>query len=188
MGPFEYLLLFAAVILGLAISDLAVSTHRLLNAAPRVRWDAAPLLAAVLAFERIVTQWWTWYGAKALAAGLTFAMFVGVLVSAALLFLMAAAALPDELNAGTIDLRAFFNLVRRRFWLLFAAQWTLMNAVVSWAEIKILHARFDFASPSYLIFPAALALAFIPNRWVQICGLCGFILLYATVFFGRTLA
>ena len=188
MGPFEYLLLFAAVILGLAISDLAISTHRLLNAGPRVRWDVAPLLAAALAFERIVTQWWTWYGAKALAAGLTFAMFVGVLVSAALLFLMAAAALPDELKAGTIDLRAYFSLVRRRFWLLFAFQWTLMNAVVSWAEIKILHAHFDFASPSYLILPAALALAFIPLKWVQIVGLCGFILLYASVFFGRTLA
>ena len=33
LGPFEHLLLFAAVILGLAVSDLAVSTHRLLNAA-----------------------------------------------------------------------------------------------------------------------------------------------------------
>ena len=63
-----------------------------------------------------------------------------------------------------------------------------MNAVVSWAEIKILHAHFDFASPSYLILPAALALAFIPSKWVQIVGLCGFILLYASVFFGRTLA
>ena len=135
-----------------------------------------------------MTQWWTWYGAKALAAGMTFAMFVAVLVSAVLLFLMAAAALPDELDVGSVDLQAYFSLVRRRFWLLFAAQWTLMNAVVSWAEIKILHARFEFASPSYLILPAAIALAFIPTRWVQICGLCGFILLYATVFFGRTLA
>ena len=188
MGPFEYLLLFAAVILGLAISDLAVSTHRLLNAASRVRWDILPILAAALAFERIVTQWWTWYGAKALAAGLTFAMFVGVLVSAALLFLMAAAALPDELEAGSIDLRAYFCLVRRRFWLLFAAQWTLMNVIVSWAEMKILHAHFDFASPSYLILPATLALAFIPSRWAQLLGLCGFIVLYAIVFFDRTLA
>ncbi len=188
MGPFEYLLLFAAVILGLAISDLAVSTHRLLNAASRIRWDVAPLLAGALAFERIVTQWWTWYGAKALAAGMTFAMFVAVLVSAALLFLMAAAALPDEVDGGSLDLRAYFGLVRRRYWLLFASQWTLMNAVISWAEIKILHARFELTSPSYLILPATLALAFIPTRWVQICGLCGFILFYSTAFFSRTLA
>lgn len=135
-----------------------------------------------------MTQWSTWYGAKALAAGLTFAMFVGVLVSAALLFLMAASALPDELEAGTIDLRAYFGLVRRRFWLLFAAQWTLMNAIVSWAQMKILHARFELVSPNYLVLPAALGLAFIPVRSAQVCGMCGFILLYATVFFGRTFA
>ena len=122
MGSFEYLLLFAAVILGLAFSNLAVSTHRLLNAAGRVRWNIASLLAAVLAFERIVTQWWTWYGVKSFAEGLTFAMFIGVLVSAALLYLMAAVAPPDELEAGTVDLRAYFGIVRRRFWPLFAAQ------------------------------------------------------------------
>ena len=44
MGAFEYLLLFAAVILGLAISDLAISLHLLLNAGKKVKWgrSAAP--------------------------------------------------------------------------------------------------------------------------------------------------
>lgn len=37
MSPFEYLLLLASVILGLAVSDLAMSTHRLLDAGRRVR-------------------------------------------------------------------------------------------------------------------------------------------------------
>jgi hypothetical protein len=96
MGTFEYLLLFAAVILGLAISDLAISLHRLLNAAGRVRWDWLSPMAAALAFVRIVTQWWTWHDAERIAGGLTFGMFLGILISATLLFLMAAVALPDE--------------------------------------------------------------------------------------------
>src|SRR5437667_5006187 len=60
MNPFEYLLLFAAIVLGLAISDLAISLHRLLNAAGRVRWGLLSPLAGIIAFLKIITQWWTW--------------------------------------------------------------------------------------------------------------------------------
>jgi len=66
MNPFEYLLLFAAIVLGLAISDLAISLHRLLNAAGRVRW-ASRTARRIIAFLKIITQWWTWYAAQSLA-------------------------------------------------------------------------------------------------------------------------
>ena len=122
MGAFEYLLLLAALVMALAISDLAISTHRLLNGGARVRWDMLPVLAAVLAFERIVVQWWTWHAADRLAAGLTFGMFLGILISALLLFLMAAVALPDDLGHGEIDLRVHYARVSRRYWILFCAQ------------------------------------------------------------------
>src|SRR5437773_12112439 len=94
MSPFEYLLLFAAIVLGLAISDLAISLHRLLNAGGRVRWGLLSSLAAILVFLKIVTQWWTWYAAQSVARALSFEMFIGVMIGAVLLFLMAAAALP----------------------------------------------------------------------------------------------
>ena len=188
MGTFEYLLLFAAVILGLAISDLAVSVHRLLNAADRVKWDALAVLAACLAFERIVTQWWTWYGADRLASGMTFGMFVGVLVSAMLLFLMAAAALPDEIGEGGIDLRAYYARVSRRYWLLFALQWVVLNTVSIWAQVSIGKAHLNFVTPLMLVLPAALLLAFIRTRWFQAVGLVGFLMLYGVLYFGRPLA
>lgn len=187
MGAFEYLLLFAAVILGLAVSDLAISTHRLLNAAERVRWDALPILAALLAFERIVSQWWIWHGAEGIARGLTFGMFIGVLVSTVLLFLMAAVALPDEIGAEGIDLRAYFARVSRRYWLLFSAQWLVLNAVNDWALVSIGKARLNFASPALLVFPVVVTLAFVRNRWVQAAGLAGLLTLYTTVYIGQTL-
>ena len=188
MSPFEYLLLLAAVVLGLAISDLAVSTHRLLNAAGRVRWDALAPLAACLAFVRIVTQWWTWYGADGLASRMTFGMFVGVLVSAGLLFLMAAAALPDEIGEEGINLRVHYRQVARRYWLLFAAQWTVLNGVSAWAQASIGGAHLNFLSPASMVLPLSLLLAFVRVTWVQAIGLIGFLLLYIVSYFATTLA
>jgi hypothetical protein len=187
VGTFEYLLLFAAVILGLAISDLAVSLHRLLNAAQRVRWDALSLLAAALAFERIVIQWWTWHAADRIATGLTFGMFLGILISTVLLFLMAAVALPDE-TGDDIDLRVYYARVHRRYWLLFAAQWVTLNIVSAWAQHTIYKERIDLVSPLWLIVPVTFALAFISNRIVQALGLMGFMVFYTSILFGQTLS
>ena len=175
------------MILGLAVSDLAISLHRLLNAAERVRWDPLAILAACLALVRIVTQWWTWYGADRLASGMTFGMFLGVLASAILLFLMAAVALPDEIGADGIDLRAYQARTSRRYWLLFAGQWVVLNGVSDWAQASIAKAHLHLLSPFLLVLPATVALAFVRARWVQAVGLTGFLALYIAVYFGQTL-
>ena len=187
MGAFEYLLLFAAVILGLAISDLAISLHRLLNAGEEVKWDALPLLAAALAFERIVAEWWVWHSADRLAAGFTFGMFLGVLVSAVLLFLMAAVALPDE-SDGQIDLRAHYTKTHRRYWMLFAGQWLTLNVVSIWAQHSITKAHINLVSAAWLVLPAAVVLALTRQRVVQYIGLIGFLVFYSVTYFDHTLS
>ena len=187
MGEFEYLLLFAAVVLGLAISDLAISLHRLLNRAQRVRWDGLSLMAAALAFERIVIQWWTWHAAASIVTGFTFGMFLGILVSATLLFLQAAVALPDG-ETDDIDLKTYYAQTFRRYWLLFAAQWLTLNIVSTWAQHSIARAHISFMSPLLLIFPAAIALAFLPNRIVQALGLGSFLIFYTVALFGQPLS
>ncbi|WP_372781002.1 hypothetical protein [Phenylobacterium sp.] len=182
--------MFAAVILGLAVSDLATSLHRLLGAGRRVRWDALAPLAAVVAFLKIVTQWWSWYATAQIARGLTFEMFLGVLVGVVMMFLLAAAALPDELGEGEVDLAAHYRSVSRRFWLLFSGELVLMIGVDIWAQMAIGHARFDprtLLAPVFAIIPAAIALAFVRNRWVHAIALLGLIGLYIAQFFGRSL-
>lgn len=186
MAAFEYLLLFATVVLGLAVSDLAISVHRLLNAAGRVRWDWLAPLAACLAFERIVAQWWTWYGAERLASGMTYGMFVVLLVSAVLLFLMAAVALPDDVAHDGIDLAAYYARISRRYWLLFALQWLSLNAVSNWLQAANVTPG-SFLTPAMLVLPASLLLAWVRLRWVQAVGLVGFVVLYGVVYFGRPL-
>lgn len=187
MSPFEYLLIFAAVILGLAVTDLAVSLHRLLSAGARVKWDWLAPLAAIVAFLKIVIQWWIWHGAERLAKGLTFTMFLGILASAVLLFLLAAAALPDEVERESqIDLAAHYARVSRRFWWLFLAHWVLLNAVSTWAQMQVEGAHYQ-PSPLYLMGLVPLSLALVRNRlWHAIC-LVGLVALYLVQFSGQTL-
>jgi len=177
LGQFEYLLLFLAIVLGLAVTDLCTSLNRLLGAGAKVRWDWLAPLAAIVAFLKIVTQWWSWFTAAPIAKALTFEMFVGLLVSVVLLFLLASVSLPDNLEDEAIDLRAYYAQVSRRYWLLFAAHFALSNAVSVWIQMQVEGARLSLSSPTYLILPGAIALAFIRNRLVH--GAC-FIALIAT--------
>jgi hypothetical protein len=191
MGPFEYLLTFVSVILGLAVSDVAISLHRLLGAGRRVRWDWLAPLAAVAVFLKIVTQWWAWFGTARVARSLTFEMFVVVLVATVMLFLLAATALPDEQADGTIDLRAHYAAVSRRFWLLFAAELVLITVVDLWSQMVLGHAHLDLTgvllSPLAAIVVGAVALAFLRNRWLHAAALVGLIVLYMAKSFGHAL-
>ena len=49
MSPFEYLLTFLAIILGLGITDMLESLHKLLTG-PRIRWHWMPVLWAMAVF------------------------------------------------------------------------------------------------------------------------------------------
>lgn len=184
MAPFDYLLILAAVILGLAVAELAIGLNRLLRAG-EVRWDWLAPLAALLVFLKIVTQWWTWHAASRLAAGITFEMFLAVLAGATLLFLLAATPLP-ETGAASVDLRAHYERVRRRFWILFALHSLVSMGVGIWVQMAVLHARFAW-SILYLVVLVAVALAFVRNRWVQAAGLAFFTIVYFAQSFGRTL-
>ena len=188
MGPFEYLLLFAAIILGLAVTDLAVSLHRLLSAGKRVRWDWLAPLAAIVALLKIVTQWWTWFAAEGLAHGLTFEMFILVLITAVLLFLMAAAALPDDFGDKPVDLREHYSTVSRRFWLMFLGHWILGAAVSIWAQVSIAGAHLKLLSPAWLVVPVVLSLVIFRARWWHGMALIGFIGLYVWQYFGHVLS
>jgi hypothetical protein len=112
---FEFLTAFVAILIGLAIADLATSLHRLLRARERVKWDWATPAAAALVAIQVMAQFWAfWFsrGEKVYTFASTFAL-AAVL---ALVFLIASAVLPDEVPAEGIDLRAFYEKNRRYFW------------------------------------------------------------------------
>lgn len=187
MRPLEYLLLFESIILGAAVGDLAKSLHRLLAAGARVKWDWLAPLAALMMLLKIVNHWWRWFGLEPIANQLTFEMFVGVLGVTVLLYLISADTLPDEVPEGPIDLRAHYQGVSRRLWILFVIHGVLQISVNAWAALRIVGLRPPIFSTDYLIVPAALSLLIVRSRWWHAACLIALSAFYAGQFFGQAL-
>jgi len=116
----DYLATFLSIIVGLALADLASSLHRLLRAGPRVIWDWLTPLAAINVALAIQSVWWATFDGLVHIESMTFAGFMPRIVSTLLLFLLASAALPDEVPQEGISLRRYYDQQRRYFWALYA--------------------------------------------------------------------
>jgi hypothetical protein len=115
MKPFDYLVVLVAILIGLAIADLVFSTHRLLRAARRVKWHWAAPACAVLALLAVLRTFWVFWNRHA-ETSMTLASFLPIVGALVLMFLAAAAALPDEISAEGLDLKVFYLGNRRHFW------------------------------------------------------------------------
>lgn len=166
MEPYEYVLTFISIIVGLGVADLLISLQRLLRARARVRWDwAAPATAAAVLMLNVMI-WWSLYDPK--GQTLTIGAFVPVLVQLVLLFLLTCATLPDEVPAEGISLRDYYAGNRAFVWTLFSAVlgWTLLIGVVrmgvagaSWAHIV------DSRLADVLVLALMVSMALVKARW-----------------------
>jgi hypothetical protein len=114
---FEYAIGVFAVLIGLAIADIATSFHRLLRSKSAVIWDPLALMAALYALCMAIYMWFDLWGVRHFAATRNFLFYLGIFGMLFLLFLVAASSLPDETNTS-INLRVFYEENRRKFWLL----------------------------------------------------------------------
>lgn len=119
MSAFEYTSVMASIIIGLALVDVLVSLNRLIRAGGLVRWHWAAPVASVLVVLTLIQVWWSLYSPQ--DAGLTIGQFLPLLVELVILFLLSAAALPDEVAAEGVDLKAYYHRNGRYFWSLFTA-------------------------------------------------------------------
>jgi hypothetical protein len=118
MSLVERVAVLVAIVLGLALTELGISFHRLMRAGRRVRWDwMSPALAVVMLLET-VQFWWlsqAWY---ANATELRLLEFLPRLLLLLMIYLLAAAVLPDEVPERGISLRSFYVETSRYFWAL----------------------------------------------------------------------
>ena len=94
MSAFEYTSVMSSIIVGLALVDILVSLNRLIRAGGGVRWHWAAPATALLIFLTIVQIWWSIYRPQ--DAPMTIGQFLPLVVELVILFLLAAAALPDD--------------------------------------------------------------------------------------------
>jgi hypothetical protein len=114
---FEYATGLFAVLIGLAVVDLATSFHRLLRSSTRVRWDPLALMAALYALCLVVAMWFDLWGVRHFDATRGFFFYLSFIAEFLVLFLVAAASLPDQPAEGT-DLREYYEHTRRYLWTL----------------------------------------------------------------------
>ena len=134
MSAFEYTSVLASIIVGLALVDILVSFNRLVRAGPAVRWHWAAPAASTLVFLTIIQIWWSLYQPE--ETPLTIGGFLPVLVELILLFVLAAAALPDDVPPEGVDLRVYYDANGRYFWSLFAAALAWPLALVAVEAVR----------------------------------------------------
>ncbi|MEN3971774.1 hypothetical protein WJS89_03740 [Sphingomicrobium sp. XHP0235] len=166
----EGAIVFASLIVGVALTDLLTSLHRLLRARDRVRWDALPLVFAALVVLSVVMTWWAVAGAS---GAITIGGFLPTLATLVLIFLLASASLPDadgEGPAAGIDLTAFWARESRYLWgLLFVliALDFLEDVIIYTDSIGDVAIYFWQRAVDTLLLGAVLAAAVARRRWVD---------------------
>jgi hypothetical protein len=158
---FEYSLGLFAVLIGLAVADVANSFHRLMRSRAPVRWDPLTLLAAFYALCMAVGMWFDLWGVRHFAVTRHFFFCLWLIAEMFVLFLIAAAALPDE-TGSRCDLREHYAVTRRYYWTLVALfQLTyLVNGIyfIGWVDLQRAIRVEPFSLLNDMVLPFVLAL------------------------------
>ena len=116
MSVGETVVVFVSIILGIALGDLLLSTHRLLRARDRVAWHWLTPALAFFMLMNIIAFWWASFNWYRELGDFTISAFLPDVALFVLLFLGAAAVLPDEIPEGRFSLRDFYFREARYFW------------------------------------------------------------------------
>jgi hypothetical protein len=149
VDAFSYLSVLLSIVLGLGLTQLLTATGRLIRHRDRVRVNWLPVLWAALLFLIYVQVWWAMYGLR-LRREWTFLGFSVVLAQTATLYIMAAVALPEEIDEAGTDLGVYFDRHHRWFFACFLA-----TLVISVAKDVVLAGRLP--EPTNLAFHGVLA-------------------------------
>ncbi len=113
MSPFEHLAVLISIVLGLGLTQLLTSLHRLIQARERVKLYWLSLLWVALMFMSQIEWWWASFALREQTVW-NFFYFLFILLSPVSLYLAAAFALPEVGRGQRYDLREYYY--RSRFW------------------------------------------------------------------------
>ena len=188
MTYFEYEAVYFGIIVGLALANVLMSFHKLIEAGTLVRWSWFAPASALYAVVLTLGEFWSlWVRQRDLGHDI-FLSWLPTAFAFALVFLMCAASLPDEAREG-VDLKHYYLENRYRFWG-FSAALHALN-LCSWA-ISFFEDRFDVQYMVAHLHPVignlvegtlSLSLIFVRATWWQVLGFVA-IWAYALSYFG----
>ena len=112
-----------SVLVGLSLSTLVQSAHRLFRVSERVKWSWLALTWAIISVLMIVQTWWAYFEIHQSPVWLNLFAFLLPLSVFIVLSLICASALPDAKaipDTGEVDLEALYFAQRRYFFGLWA--------------------------------------------------------------------
>jgi len=182
---FSYLSAFVTIVLAIAITDMIQSTHRLIRARRRIKWDMAPLIFAGAIAIAVLSEFFALWDIFAVTK-ITFPRLLWMLLVPTLVALLAYSVLPDDVPQGGLDLREFYT-AERRTWVVMFGLMAVFDIARSVALIS--HRRdwvFEYAIFTSRLLPftvAGLILMWIgrSRRW----DLAGVLLVAAVVTYGN---
>ncbi|MEM7703510.1 MAG: hypothetical protein AAF251_16345 [Pseudomonadota bacterium] len=127
MGVGEYLIIFAAILIGLAVADLSLSLHRLLRQGRDIKWHPIVPATGFIVLCLILNLWWGLYNGLSDAREMGFLVFLPTVFMLLTLFLLSAAVFPDEKLEKGASVLDFYLANRTQFWGLFATYLMLAN-------------------------------------------------------------
>ena len=166
MDTFEYITALVAVVIGLAIADLATSLYRLLRHRKVVRWDWVSPLAALAILAELFNLWWRWRGFTGTTTGEVVPYFI-VLI---LIYLAASISLPDEVPADGLDLGRYFDENRSYFWFVYTSYVATMITLMSMRALHHGLSVSDIFSKYYFDYfwiVVAYSMMFVRRRWIS---------------------
>ena len=155
---FSYLSAFVTIVLAVAIADMVQSTHRLIRARRRVKWDIVPLIFAASIAAGVVSEFFSlWATFK--VTEISFGALMWILAVPTLYALLAYSVLPDEVPAEGLDLTQFYR-GERRTWVVIFALAVVLDVVRS--TLLLAHRR------EWLIEYATYVAMFLPVTFVAL--------------------
>ena len=190
MSPFDYGLGLVTILVGLALTDIAASLHRLLRQARSVRWDSRVILCVGFVIITIVGMWFEVWLVRSVKAVLSFPFYLSLFLEFIVLFLICAACLPDE-PEQSCDLGAFYERNRTYLWSLFALFQT--SFFLHWIYFAGLHMSSNgrmLLLGAWVGFPILVfvLLAIIRSRWFHYVALLALIAYRLLNYWNFTLA
>ena len=118
---FAYLAAFVTILLALALGDMVQSTHRLLRAHKVVRWDIVAVMAAVVVFLSLLSEFFVLWDEIGVAR-YTYYELVWLVINPLLVALAALSVLPDDVPSDGLDMREYYFDHRKYLYSVLALQ------------------------------------------------------------------
>ena len=135
MSVGEYLIIFSAILIGLAVADLSLSFHRLLRQGRSIQWHPISPMVGFLVLCFILNLWWGLFRDSQLEE-ITFLEFLPTVFLMLNMFLLSAAVFPDEkLKPGASMLEHYLDH-RAQIWGLFALYFVIVSTITATADIR----------------------------------------------------